>query len=477
MPIRQQRSRFLHWDPGPNPPRKNMGVRWLLFLAAAFLGLFICIGAGGRRFAPNGWAHFLYVIHDRIFLPMKGWLWNKPFPHGTVYLGVPGFFLWGWLAGQLRGRSLFQPAQILLTRKLLYFSMARHWLIKIRASKVSALFGWTQLEKIVESERRLTLDSLLKEEPESPGSSAWAAAMCLMAEDLAALDIARGQSPHEITRRFESAQRLLETWIAATLCAPKPETQKCGSICVDMNLLLKSLGREATSTTLNNKKSPFAAEAVFENLQDLAHWDFEQPSPEALAPHLAAVGERRSLLDDFRAFSETRALGVGRTFPQPTSLPSGDERAGRLAWLHCLAVSVLAERSEIALGYLESLEGAAFAAELPPSELPSTSPASATPSSVGSALGKQSRGVEVRSFVANLASSSIGDWDYLLCERATARFGTASTRGLEDLCDNGAAEFFNAGDQWFLESEELWLKLAAGREIKEAARKESTDAL
>lgn len=69
------------------PTRGRRYALRTLVVAALMTGLgLLMVAVGTVWFRPDGPARLLYLLHDLVWLPLRGWIWVAPFPGGLMWL-------------------------------------------------------------------------------------------------------------------------------------------------------------------------------------------------------------------------------------------------------------------------------------------------------------------------------------------------------------------------------------------------------
>ncbi|HSR67056.1 MAG TPA: hypothetical protein VLU25_03880 [Acidobacteriota bacterium] len=336
---------------GGGPGWKELARRWVLAaLSVAALATLVWVIAA-RAVDAEGPGRVLYALHDYLYLPLRGYLWEWAYPW-SLAVWVPLIFLgllWG--ASYLWGRSLASGAQAFLLRRLLARPATRALLMRAaRAGLPSSL-----LREAVACELEVAKFRLQAE-----GASSLAA---LLAE-LASLD-----------QDSDLCLQAAVEWVETLAVSPGDSSRSPLEQAFQWLMLPSDKGERA-------QRHPFSWSALARDLRDagapadtFGEEEARLPEEQLRRIRLNRLGEsierrRRLLEEELRRLELERrqdrlALMARRQRPLP--LPAAQlPAAGRLASALALLYSIESDQPQVALLWIDLLEGLHLALGLAP---------------------------------------------------------------------------------------------------------------
>ncbi len=328
---------------------RRLARRWLVTLGLSAALVLLMVGTRRHWFDETGVGYVAYWLHDRLYLPLKGYLWTWGFPQSLVVWLVILLLLGVALAGFLSRRPLLRGAHGLAARYLLANPVGRRMIDQWHRLTVRTRFRPHQLELLAEQARQMVLE---RPEAALPLSrlvalSQLCMAMRLRADDGTAMRLAiladlletllRIQQDESDGRAARAAMEQLALMMAdhlTTLTAtPVPgDLLAPATLAGEVQVLL---------TALQGRLASGKAGSLF-----------------LLRPVAAAIMERCGLLDTIRTTAERGLRGFGRELSVPEA---GPPACGRLSVLIALCAATETGEAELAHATLESLSALAFA--------------------------------------------------------------------------------------------------------------------
>lgn len=314
----------------------RLARRWIVFAAAATPVGGAVLVVAARLAEPDGWAYPLYVLHDAVYLPLKGHLWTRWFPDAVAAFAVFGALTVLGLAGFLSGRPVLHALHVAASRAALertaLHPLLRRWLVRAGGSRRMP----SQLDLLAEAAREAALDTLWRPEGRAP----------------------RAESAVALTLLVAARRRLGPGHAAADCleCALILDPAATGA-----PAHLAALADCVHTLVADADTMPLLADAVA--VMDALAGGAGQDGLRATA---SAVLDRIALIESTCANMHKRLRG---SHPDPAP-PQPPPEAGRLALLVAAGVAKAAGRRDILLTWLSALAALDVAAGAAPSDDP-----------------------------------------------------------------------------------------------------------
>lgn len=126
LPIKPEgRSGLLRVAAMPPVRHRNYPLRWAIFLLLGS-GVYLLIWAVATDwFSASGPFRFLYVVHDAVFLPLRGTIWTQIFPFAFLWLLPLAFLCFALVVELLSKASLLRVAHRRYVRFAMRWSFGR----------------------------------------------------------------------------------------------------------------------------------------------------------------------------------------------------------------------------------------------------------------------------------------------------------------------------------------------------------------
>ncbi len=360
----------------PEKPSFSHGKKLRRLLILLLLGVIIIsvILISNLQLLPkSGAGYYLYWVHDQVFLPIKGFTFDRFYPYSLVFWGPLCCLLILWAISFLMPRPILQRLQTLLARKAVYRPILHPFLV--RAARWSRKIGIkpTLLTTVVHHERETALHTLASQAMETPHRRGLAQISRLTRLQVQLLTL----PPVDTGSHLEAAVYWLETF---TCLFPRREAHPDLKWLQRLMHRLSSQAETIISPLLDfrepavvhkAKKNPGGFELTGLSLDLLylaalgsdstAKWvmDSGDKVQESIRRLAVSTMRRRRLLNRGRGRLEDLSGRIHDDFSLP-SRPGALPYLGRLGLLLSLNLAYLARVPDIALGFMESIEALDF---------------------------------------------------------------------------------------------------------------------
>jgi hypothetical protein len=328
---------------------RKLARRWLVTLGLLAVLVPLMVGTRRHWFGEVGLGYAVYWLHDRLYLPLKGYLWTWGFPVSLVAWLEITLLLLVALAGFLSGRPLLRGAHSLVARHTLATPLGRRMIDHWHRLTVATPFRPRQLELLAEQSRQTLLDGSNGALPISRlvALTGLCMAMRLRADDRVAVRVTILADLLETLLRIEQGKQDART--------VRPAMEQLAQMMADHLIALTATpvpGDLLAPATLAGEVQVLLT-ALRGRLSSGKGGDLL-----LLRPVAATVMERCGLLDMIRTMAERGLRGFGRDLSVPEVGPAS---SGRLALLIALFAAVETGETELAHATLESMSALAFA--------------------------------------------------------------------------------------------------------------------
>lgn len=332
-------------------------IKWSLLLGG---GLWVFTTIRTKGFGAGAVARLLYLAHDTIFLPLKGYTFTRFYPFSLIWYGVALTLFALWLGCHVRDRSLVRRAHLWLLRHAVNIPLANRLLILVARPLARWGFPPDHLLLVLEHERDRVMTNV-----------AQSAAVTGLQPRLRVLTILQIRLQLLYGGRLATLQAAV-TWLDAWLILRWRGRQESEKLATsrELQLIVERMLRvssPASSTPSSSADALLSIPATAMQLLNLAGLSQRRRHGDAdpLQALIHAAERRRETIDQLRGYLElllfeqarrsTIADGVLKQIAPEATL---DELPllGALQLRCALAAAVEARLPDLALGSIEAVE-------------------------------------------------------------------------------------------------------------------------